>query len=296
MFKVKKLLNWYKKEGRELPWRETTDPYFILVSEVMLQQTQVSHVLDFYERWLKEFPDWQTLAKASNADVVHAWAGLGYNRRALMLRDIAKAVVENGVPGTEEEWRKLKGIGPYTAAALTVFSLRMKAMPIDTNIRRVIGRIFLRKHYPQLSDDAEIGEVGERELMSVDGFHDVPQALFDLATMHCTKVPNCAECPMQDVCASADDFLSGSVEVPKRMVKKARERIHRNKKYPDRIYRGRILKLVREQGEVDVDEIGVSIDNSFDAALDDEWVGDMISRLEKDGFVKNNSGLLVLKK
>ncbi len=92
------LLRWYAREGRDLPWRNTRDPYRILVSEVMLQQTQVSRALEFYRTWLKTFPTWHALARASNKDVIHAWAGLGYNRRGLMLRDIAKQVVAHGVP------------------------------------------------------------------------------------------------------------------------------------------------------------------------------------------------------
>lgn len=291
---VTKLLKWYRKEGRDLPWRGTTDPYRILVSEIMLQQTQVSRGLLYFDAWLERFPDWKALAEASNADVIHAWAGLGYNRRALMLRDIAVQVVESGVPESEEDWLKLKGIGPYTAAALTVFSLRKRAVPIDTNIRRVIGRVFLGKPYPQPEDDGEIMQACRDVLMNSAAFYDVPQALFDLATMHCTKVPDCAACPLQDNCASSKAFLSGSVKPPKRMTKKSNEKIHRNKKHPDRIYRGRILKLVREQGRVNVDVIGAQIDETYDENLDAEWLTGMIRRLERDGMLKITQNMLTL--
>lgn len=102
------LFRWYEREQRDLPWRRTRDPYRILVSEIMLQQTQVSRVLEFYRRWLKRFPTWRALARASNTDVIHAWAGLGYNRRALVLRDIAKRITElrtkNLEPRTSREW------------------------------------------------------------------------------------------------------------------------------------------------------------------------------------------------
>lgn len=161
MTSVVKLLKWYDKHGRDLPWRKTRDPYCILVSELMLQQTQVPRVLVFYPRWLATFPDWHALASASNADVIKAWAGLGYNRRALMLRDIAKQVVEKGVPQSEEAWRELKGIGPYTSAALAAFSLHHRTMPVDTNIRRVLARVLLGKPFPDLKDDDVIRDAAE---------------------------------------------------------------------------------------------------------------------------------------
>lgn len=217
-----KLLAWYRKHGRILPWRNTQDPYRILVSELMLQQTQVPRVLMFYPRWLKQFPDWSTLAKASNADVISAWAGLGYNRRALMLRDIAKQVIAYGVPKSEEEWRLLKGIGPYTAAALAAFSLRARTLPIDTNIRRVLGRVLLGKPFPDLADDEKIQKKANAFLPIRGDFHDVPQALFDLATLVCTKTPACEKCPLRNDCPAAKKFLSGKITVPKRTTKKTR--------------------------------------------------------------------------
>jgi len=284
---AQKLLQWYHKNGRDLPWRGTTDPYRILVSEIMLQQTQVSRGLLYFDAWLKRFPDWQTLAHASNADVIHAWAGLGYNRRALILRDIARQIIENGVPQSREAWLALKGIGPYTSAALTVFSLHQPAVPIDTNIRRVLGRIFFGKPYPQPADDTRIEHMYKKELIDTKEFYEIPQALFDLATMHCTKVPDCSVCKMKDVCKASKKFLSGSVEPPKQMVKKAAESAHRNKRYPDRIYRGRILKLVREQGtQTDIDHIGSVIDASYNIKLDHDWVQHMIDRLIADQLLR----------
>lgn len=290
-----RLLTWYKRHGRDLPWRKTRDPYSILVSEIMLQQTQVARVLFFYDRWLKQFPTWDALAKAQNAEVVHAWAGLGYNRRGLMLRDIARQVVERGVPQTEETWRELKGIGPYTAAALTAFSLKQRALPIDTNIRRTLGRILLGIPFPQPSDDISIRTHQDEILPTRGAYYDVPQALFDLATMICTKSPACITCPMQGICKAAPKFLSGNLEVPKQMVKKAKEKKHRNKPYPDRIYRGRILKLVREQTKgISLKNVGPKIDPDFTASLDEKWVEDMIERLIKDGFLRKQKTTLFL--
>ena len=119
---AQKLIAWYDANGRDLPWHRSRDPYRILVSEIMLQQTQVPRVLLFYAGWLKRFPDWAALAKASNADVIRAWAGLGYNRRAIVLRDIARQILAQLATCDFRlatfDWQRLKGIGPYTAAAL----------------------------------------------------------------------------------------------------------------------------------------------------------------------------------
>lgn len=281
------LLHWYKKHGRRLPWREVMDPYPVLVSEIMLQQTQVSRGLQYFENWMRVYPNWEALAKASNAQVIHSWAGLGYNRRGLMLRDIARQVVENGVPKSEEAWMELKGVGPYTAAALAVFTLHQKTMPIDTNIRRVIGRLFLGSYFPDPKQDAELKQVGEDQLMQGNEFWEIPQAIFDLATMYCLKSPNCLDCPMKDVCASSEAFIQGNVEIPKRMVKKSREKIHKGKKYPDRIYRGRILKEVRNAEDgVLLHDLYLLVDPSFKKKDDEAWFMAMINRLCKDHFVE----------
>lgn len=289
------LLDWYQKNGRKLPWRETRLPYAIVVSELMLQQTQVSRVIDFYHRWLAKFPDWKTLAQAGNAEVIEAWAGLGYNRRGLMLRDMAKQVVERGEPTTEEGWRALKGIGPYTAAAVSAFALKQRSLPIDTNIRRVLARLLLGVPYPELSDDERIRVAFDQFLPTEGNFYDVPQALFDLATMVCTKTPACAVCPLKDQCLAAPKFLAGEVATPVRMTKKAKEKIHRDKPFPDRIYRGRILKFVREhKGDASVQTIGPRIDSGFDVALDQAWLEAMVGRLVKDGLLARHNDLLQL--
>jgi len=280
-----KLLRWYRRHGRDLPWRRTRDPYKILVSEIMLQQTQVSRGIEFYDRWLKEFPNWESLAEASNAEVIRAWSGLGYNRRALMLRDIAQHMIISGIPGSVEEWESVRGIGPYTSRAIMAFAFKKRVLPIDTNIRRVLARLLLAIPYPDQSDDEKIDASAEDFLPRRGHYFDVPQALFDLATMHCTKVPDCANCPMKNVCPVAADFLAGNIEVPKRTIKKANERIHRNKKHPDRIYRGRILKLVGSTSGIAVKSLGQRIDDSFDIEHDDAWLANMLNRMIADGLI-----------
>lgn len=280
------LLRWYAQHGRDLPWRRTRAAYAILVSEVMLQQTQVNRVIDYYHRWLNQFPDWKALANAKTDEVIHAWSGLGYNRRGLMLRSIAQHVVAHGEPKSEVEWLELKGIGPYTAAALAAFSLKQRTLPIDTNIRRVLSRVFLGIPFPQLTDDERIRQAAKDFLPAQGAYYDLPQAVFDLATSTCTKTPVCADCPLRTHCKSAHLFLSGKVEIPKRTIKQANEKKHRNKPHPDRIYRGKILRFVKDKTEgASFKDISTAIDPAFDSELDRAWVEAMLERLTKEGFL-----------
>lgn len=279
------LLRWYDRHGRDLPWRKTQNAYPILVSEIMLQQTQVSRVLVFYERWLKAFSDWTRLARATNAEVIACWSGLGYNRRALMLRDIARAIVERGEPTDEEGWRALKGIGPYTAAALAAFSLKKRVLPIDTNIRRVGARLWLGIPFPSLKTDERIRRAAETFLPKHGRFFDVPQALFDLASLVCTKTPDCITCPMQSHCLAAPKFIAKRVRIPKQSIKKAVETRHRDKPHPDRIYRGRILKVVQKRTSVNVNVLGRLVDPAFDVAHDQAWLLRMLDRMQKDRMI-----------
>ncbi len=292
-----RLLLWYRKHGRELPWRETTDPYRILLSEIMLQQTQVSRVREFYGRWLEQFPDWATLAKASTAEVLRAWAGLGYNRRALNLRSIAIFVIAHGEPKSYEGWLALKGIGPYTAAAIAIFAHGERMMPIDTNIRRVLGRLSVGSLFPQLKDDERIRRAIGDEWHRARAYRDVPQALFDLANSHCLKQPKCATCPLRMSCASSSRFLSGTVRSPRRMTPKAKETVRQGKRYPDRIYRGRILQEVRtaERG-IAIEQLGRHIDSGFDTRADQPWLLAMIDRMIRDGLLRRTKTRLFLPK
>src|SRR5919201_3796876 len=132
-----RLLDWFGEHGRDLPWRRTRDPYAILVSEVMLQQTQVERVVPRYLAWLERWPTVESLADASAADVIRAWQGLGYNRRGLSLHRAARFVAENGWP---RDLTELSGVGPYTAAAVARFAFGVDVLPVDTNVRRVQER------------------------------------------------------------------------------------------------------------------------------------------------------------
>lgn len=289
------LLRWYDKNGRDLPWRKTHNAYHILVSEMMLQQTQVPRVLLYYENWLKRFPDWSSLSRASTGNVLRAWAGLGYNRRALSLRDIARVIVKQGEPKSERDWDELKGVGPYTAAALAAFSLRQATLPVDTNVRRVLGRVLRGQPFTQPASDQRLRTLSLPALQSIRRAPDVPQALFDLATAVCRKVPECRICPLRDQCLAAPKFLSGSVRIPKRSQRKGKERRHAGKRYPDRIYRGRIIACVRQSCVAPtLSSLGSRVDSTFNANQDAIWLKAIVGRLSKDGMLRLRGGRLYL--
>ncbi|MDX6627801.1 MAG: A/G-specific adenine glycosylase [Gaiellales bacterium] len=182
------LLAWYAGNGRELPWRRTRDPYAILVSEVMLQQTQVARVLERYPAWLERWPTPATLAAAPAADVLRAWSGLGYNRRALNLHNAARRVVELGAfPRGVAELQRLPGIGPYTARAIACFAFGAQVTALDTNVRRVLER-----------------SLGTTDVAPPPGrAWDWNQGLFDLGAQIClARVPRCDACPLAGTCPS----------------------------------------------------------------------------------------------
>ena len=142
---IRTIKSYYRAHGRTLPWRRTRDPYRILVSEIMLQQTQVARVAPFYEKFIKQFPDFGALARAKTPDVLRVWQGLGYNRRALALQKLAQEIIKNHrgrLPKSSEELIRLPGIGPYTAGAIRAFAFNEPEIFIETNIRRVFIHFF----------------------------------------------------------------------------------------------------------------------------------------------------------
>src|SRR5437867_3496896 len=143
-----RLLTWYRRHGRDLPWRKTDDPYHILVSEIMLQQTQVDRVLPKYAEWLEKYPSLHALAAAPEGDVTQTWRPLGYNIRPKRLQSIAREAVERyegKLPADEETLLSFKGIGQYTAGAIRSFAFRERAAILDTNVARVLFRVFIAK-------------------------------------------------------------------------------------------------------------------------------------------------------
>jgi A/G-specific adenine glycosylase len=182
------VLSWYSQNRRDLPWRHTHDPYAILVCEVMLQQTQVSRVVSRYLTWLERWPTVEALAAESPAEVITEWAGMGYNRRAVLLHRCAVAVTEmGGFPRDPAELRRLPGVGPYTAAAIACFAFGAQVAAPDTNAKRVLERAF-----------------GDPALPPAPGrAYEWNQALFDLGREVCiARRPRCEVCPLAPSCPS----------------------------------------------------------------------------------------------
>jgi A/G-specific adenine glycosylase len=205
------LRRWYRANGRDLPWRKTRDPYRILVSELMLQQTQVSRVIDYYGAFLERFPTLHHVARARPARVMEAWAGLGYYARARNLHALAKVVTDGGrdaggtLPPGAAELRALPGVGAYTAGAVSSFAYERRAALVDTNVARVLKRVFA-PHVDLKSGrgQKELWEIA-RALLPRTGkatwTHN--QALMELGALVCTaRVAHCTVCPVRKVCAT----------------------------------------------------------------------------------------------
>lgn len=218
----RRLRAWYRRHGRDLPWRHTRDAYRILVSELMLQQTQVSRVLDFYERFLARFPDLASLASAREAHVVAQWRGLGYYARARNLHKLACRVVREeasvyggALPATPEELRALPGVGAYTAGAVASFAYEQRAPLVDTNVGRVLKRCFAPTLHPKRARDlARLWVIADAVLpRSGRAGWTHNQALMELGALVCTaRVMHCSKCPVRGICKSrmTEDLESGS--------------------------------------------------------------------------------------
>jgi A/G-specific adenine glycosylase len=198
----RRLLRWFRAHGRDLPWRRTRDPYAILVSEFMLQQTQVSRVLDYWPRFLERFAGLPALASAPPSSVREAWDGLGYYRRAKNLQELARTVVEHGgmLPDDPERLRELPGVGRYTAGAVASFAYERRTAAVDTNVARVLRRAF----HPRRASEARLWATAEALLprRGRDAW-TFNQAIMELGALVCTaRVRKCGECPVRKACAT----------------------------------------------------------------------------------------------
>ena len=193
---TRKLLAWYKRNGRDLPWRSTRNPYAILVSEFMLQQTQVSRVLEYYPRFMKRFPTIEQLANARPKAVMEEWDGLGYYARAKNLHKLARVVTktyDGRLSDKPDELRDLPGVGRYTAGAIACFAYEKPVPAVDTNVRRVLARVFGSKEVWGLAERL-VPKNGQRAWR-------FNQALMELGALVCTaKKPRCPKCPVRNDC------------------------------------------------------------------------------------------------
>jgi A/G-specific adenine glycosylase len=285
------LLTWYNKNQRDLPWRKNNPPYEIVVSEIMLQQTNVPKVIEKFKEFLRLFPTIKSLAAAEKSQVIQSWSGLGYNRRALMLHKFAQEIVINYnsiVPSTAEELIKLPGIGPYTAGAIASFAFNKPEPAVDVNLRRTYMRYFHGQ------DQAlPMGKKEEVELFSLIK-SSIPEnkssllhnALMDFGSLICkAKNPSCESCFQNKDCKFAPKYKSHGQQALFVKEKKQEQGIEENGKHvPNRIFRGRIVEWVRNnQGTIELKELGRRIKKDF---TDEEgWLLKLISALEKDGFI-----------
>lgn len=287
------LLRWYRKRGRELPWRGTDDDYRVTVSEFMLQQTQVDRVLPLFLAFTRRFPDWRALAEAPQAEVVRAWKGLGYNLRALRLRELARQVVERHggrLPAALPALLAMKGVGPYTARALRVFAHRERALAPDTNVRRVLARVFRGAKADPLAWDEAAWEKLEATVPERAAY-DLNQALMDLGASACkARKPDCASCPLMRSCRSYPRILSLA---PERLPAQKPPRKERVDAFgvPNRIYRGRVIEALRRGpvARTGLIALGKAVRGRFGRA-DLPWLETVLSGLERDGLIRARAG------
>ncbi|HYF24225.1 MAG TPA: A/G-specific adenine glycosylase [Baekduia sp.] len=241
------LLDWFGREGRDLPWRRTRDPYAVLVAEVMLQQTQVARVVARYEAWLERWPDEAALAAAPLDEVLRAWVGLGYNRRAVRLREACAVVARDGWPADHAGLLALPGVGPYTAAAVACFAFEQPVLPVDTNVARVLERLGRPLAAPDSGRSWAFG-----------------QAVMELGATVCrAREAACGRCPVAAWCTSAH-----AVAIPDRAPAGTRVRFEDT----DRWARGRVVAALAA-GE------------GLPAGIEAQRLARAVSGLVRDGLV-----------
>ncbi len=294
---------WFSEHKRTLPWRDVDHlsaadrAYRVWISEVMLQQTQVSRVIVIFDRFLKEFPHLRDLAQASNRDVIMAWRGMGYNSRALRLRDGAKVVMDQfggTFPHDVEHLRSIPGIGRYTAGAIRNFAFNLPTPCIDTNIERILLRVFYAPSVISVKTD-ELYQLASNILnIAIDPAElhftkDWHAALMDFGSLVCTKTnPRYESDPLMAL---------GLYESPYRsdIKKKAKERFHHGE--PNRIYRGRIIEALRNRPNgIPSEDLGDLIDTQWKGKKEEKvWLEKIIQRLVKDHLIEMKKDRVRLK-
>jgi A/G-specific adenine glycosylase len=282
------VIQWFRQNGRDLPWRKIDDPYCILISEVMLQQTQVDRVIPVYNRFIQQFPDFQSLARATTADVIRAWRGLGYNRRPVYLHRTARMVMGcHGarLPNDIGMLRKLPGVGEYTASAIACFAYRDQVPVIDANVERVLTRVF--SGWESVTKDVLRG-IALRILPRGKAW-EWNQGLMDFGALICTaRSPACTICVLSESCAAfkcTEAPLGGRKSVP-RIGSKAHETV---KRYEGsrRYYRGMIVRHLvdSEPGtRVSVNELGYLYQKDSEEH-DWDWIRGLLVELSDEGIL-----------
>lgn len=217
------LVEWYQREHRDLPWRQTKDPYKIWVSEVMLQQTRVDTVIPYYQRFLKKYPTIGSLANADEEDLLKMWEGLGYYSRARNLQSGVKEVVEKYdgiVPNNRHDLQKLKGVGPYTAGAILSIAYNLPEHAVDGNVMRVLSRVLHITEDISLTKTRKIFEEAVEELIHPDFPGDFNQALMDLGATVCSPtLPKCLLCPVREYCIGFQEGVAEQLPIKTKKTK-----------------------------------------------------------------------------
>jgi A/G-specific adenine glycosylase len=278
------LLGWFQEHARDLPWRRTRDPYAILVSEVMLQQTQVDRVLPYYTQFLERFPTVEDLANAATSDVIRIWSGLGYNRRAVNLQRAARAIVEEHesvFPDDPADLKKLPGIGSYTAGAIAAFAHERDVAFLDTNMRRVVSRVIFGTESTRESEAIEAANA----LVPAGHGWTWNQALIEFGALQCTaRRPACIICPLRDDCA-AYPTMQVTLQRKSSSTRQAKTEPFES---TSRFYRGRIVEALLALHEdeptgIPLAELGPKVREGF--TLENlPWLRDLVNDLQRDGL------------
>ncbi|WP_181693442.1 A/G-specific adenine glycosylase [Natronomonas sp. LN261] len=274
------LIRWYEADHRAYPWRETDDPYPILVSEVMSQQTQLDRVVEPWRAFIEEWPTVEALAAADRSEVVGFWTdhSLGYNNRAKYLHEAARQIRDEhdgSFPRTPEGLQELMGVGPYTANAVASFAFNDGDAVVDTNVKRVLYRVFEAVHD---ADDPDYESVANA-LMPAGESRVWNNAIMELGGIACGKTPRCEEagCPWREWCHA---YQTGDFTAPDVPTQPDFEGSRRQ-------MRGRIVSVLREYDRLALDELGprVRIDYAPDGEYGRAWLRGLLSDLESDGLV-----------
>lgn len=294
------LLAWFQANGRDLPWRRTRNPYYILVSETMLQQTQVDRVIPKYEAFLALFPTVEALASASTADVIRSWQGLGYNRRAVNLQRAAQAIVAAGYPAdpagfpaTPEGLRNLPGIGAYTSGAVACFAFERDVAFLDTNIRRVVRRLLVGpEDAPPATNEQRLIDYAQQLIPKGQGWA-WNQAIMELGALICSAAkPQCWRCPVNQHCRAYAIWREANTQldmwqppVIKPRKKAAEQPFHSSNRY----FRGRIIDALRAletQQSLDLASLGPQVKPDWVGNEQDlAWLAKLVNGLAQDGLL-----------
>ncbi len=283
------LLQWYARCARDLPWRRTRDPYAILLSEIMLQQTQVDRVHPKFQEFLDAFPTFSALAAAPLAEVIRRWAPLGYNRRAVRLHQIARIVMQElggRLPEQARALRELEGLGSYTANAVACFAFGQRGAVVDSNVRRVLGRVFA----DVIGLDPPPGRVLDRfaqAVLPIDNAYDWNQAIMDLgATVCIARAPACSRCPLAFVCVGRPLMARAPKRLPRVAEGVSTYTTGAPFEHSRRYYRGRIVNRLRalaSGASLSFEELGQGLRDDF-GPEDHAWLANLVDALQHDGL------------